>query len=243
MKTEPTTRLFSPNPFLVSFPGRSFPLTWLLAITVLYIFMRVPYLGHPLAWDEAWILCALKSLTEGGDIAFQNQLWRHPPIYLGLGLLLAPLKQDFAQRMEMLSLIIHTGALLIFVVFIAKILGRRIAFFTGVAYAMLPGPIFYSTWIKRDSLVIFFCLLAIWAFFKKRDLLVGIFLGLGFFKQRINSFLCSQHSNNDPSSPASQIILEDFHYHSGTDTCYFMLVVPILCHRHKRPSLFLSGRI
>ena len=145
--------------------------------------MRLPHLEHPLAWDEAWILCALKSLAEGGDTAFQNQLWRHPPMYLGLGLLLAPLKQDFAQRMEILSLIIHTGALLIFVIFIAKIMGRRIAFYTGIAYAMLPGPIFYSTWIKRDSLVIFFCLLAIWAFLKKRDLLAGVFLGLGFLSK------------------------------------------------------------
>ena len=166
-----------------TFPGRSFPLVWLLVITALYIALRLPHIGHPLAWDEAWILCAVKSLAEGVDTGFQGQLWRHPPIYLGLGLLLAPLKQDFAQRMEMLSLIIHTGAFLIFVLFIAQIQGRRLALFTGIAYAMLPGSIFYSTWIKRDSLVIFFCVLAIWAFFKKRDLLAGIFLGLGFLSK------------------------------------------------------------
>jgi hypothetical protein len=183
LKTETSTQSYRLNPPLNFFHGRSFPLIWLLAITALYVLLRLSHIGHPLAWDEAWILNAVKSLAEGGDATFQNQLWRHPPVYLGFGLLLSPLKQDFALRMEILSLIIHTGALLVFVVFIAKILGNRIALYTGIAYAMLPGAIFYSTWIKRDSLVIFFCLLAIWAFYKKKDLLAGVLLSLGFLSK------------------------------------------------------------
>jgi len=183
LKTEPITQIFFPNHSRKPFPGRSLPLALLLTVVAVYCSLRLVHIGHPLAWDEAWILNAVKSLAEGGDASFQNQLWRHPPIYLGLGLLLAPLKPDFAQRMEMLSLILHTCAFLVFAIFTAQILGRRIALYASAAYAMLPGPIFYSTWIKRDSLVIFFCMLALWAFFKKRDLLAGVLLSLGFLSK------------------------------------------------------------
>ena len=161
----------------------------MLLITVLFIMLRIPHIGHLLVWDEAWILQAVKSLAGGGGAAiFQNQLWRHPPMYLTLGLILAPLKQGFAARMEIMGLMVHTASLLLFIFIIAKILGNRLAFYSGIAYAMLPGQIFFSTWVKRDALVILFCMFALWCFIKKRDLLAGVFLGLGFLSKETAVF-------------------------------------------------------
>ncbi|MFC1843573.1 ArnT family glycosyltransferase [Thermodesulfobacteriota bacterium] len=164
------------------------PWFWLLALTILYIAVRLPFLDHPLAWDEAWILNALKSMAEGSNTGFSNQLRRHPPIYLGLGLALFPHKPDFAIRMQVLSLIINTGALLFFILLVAKIFHRRIAIYTGIAYSLLPGTIFFSTWIKRDSLVILFCIAALWAFFHRKYLLSGLFLAIGFLSKETAFF-------------------------------------------------------
>lgn len=170
-----------------SFPKRSFPIAWLLFIAVLNIALRTNSIGHALTWDEAWILCSLKSLAGGGEL-FQHQLWRHPPIYLGFGLLLAPLKEGFEIRMQLLSLGLSTTALLVFISFIAQFFGRRIALMSGLIYTLLPGAMLFDTWIKRDSLVTLFCILALFAFFKRKNLLAGIFLGLGLLSKETAIF-------------------------------------------------------
>ena len=190
------------------------PWFWLLALTILYIAVRLPFLDHPLSWDEAWILNALKSMAEGSNTGFSNQLRRHPPIYLGLGLALFPHKPDFAIRMQVLSLIINTGALLFFILLVAKIFHRRIAIYTGIAYSLLPGSIFFSTWVKRDSLVILFCLAALWAFFHRKYLLSGLFLAIGFLSKETAIFYAAgillmipfQHSKK----PKIRILAEIF---------------------------------
>jgi len=172
----------------LNFPERSVPWFWLLVLAALYFTVRVPLLNHPLACDEAWILNAIKLIVDVNDTSFSDQLRRHPPIYLGLGLALFSLKQDFALRMQVLSLIINTGAFLLFILLVANVFHRRIAIYTGIAYSLLPGPVFFSTWIKRDSLVILFCVAALWAFFHRKYLLTGLFLALGFLSKETAVF-------------------------------------------------------
>ncbi|KPK33076.1 MAG: hypothetical protein AMK70_09745 [Nitrospira bacterium SG8_35_1] len=171
-----------------SFPKRSFPLFWLLFIALLNIALRINSIGHALTWDEAWILCAIKSLAEGVDTGFQNQLWRHPPVYLGFGLLLAPLKEGFDMRMQMLSLGLSTVALLVFVTLVSYLFGRRLGLLTALVYTLLPGTMLFDTWIKRDALVTLFCSMALFAFYKRKNILAGIFLGLGFLSKETALF-------------------------------------------------------
>jgi len=177
-----------PMPPQLNFPKRSMPWFWLMGLTILFIAVRLPLIDHPLAWDEAWILNALKSMAEGSNTGFSNQLRRHPPIYLGLGLALFPHKPDFALRMQVLSLIINTGAFLFFIFLVAKIFHRRIAIYTGIAYSLIPGAILFSTWVKRDSLVILFCVAALWTFFHRKYLLAGLFLAMGFLSKETAVF-------------------------------------------------------
>ncbi len=122
---------------------------------------------------------------------FSNQLWRHPPLFMGFGLLLAPLKQGFELRMQLLTLGISTAALLVFLVLAARLFGKRIALLAGIAYILLPGPFLFDTWIKRDPMVTLFCLTAILAFFHKQDWLAGIFLGLGFLSKETSIFFAA----------------------------------------------------
>lgn len=170
-----------------AFPGRSFPASWLVALGILIVCCRLPHIGHVLTWDEAWNLGALRSLASGETI-FVERYWFHPPLYMWLGLLLSPASPGFAERMEFLSLAISTGAILAFVRFVSAFFGRRIALFTGIAYALLPGPIFFDTWIKRDSLVTLTCLLAVWCFLRRREYRAGLLLGLGMLSKETAVF-------------------------------------------------------
>ncbi|NTV12602.1 MAG: hypothetical protein HGA96_01495 [Desulfobulbaceae bacterium] len=160
-------------------PGRQLPISWLLGIGLLIASLRLPYLGHAVNWDEAWNLCAMKSLA-GGSSLFSFQFWRHPPTYLLLGRLLDPLGPGFAWRMQFLSLILNTGAILAFVIMISRLYGKTLALYTGLVYAFLPGALFFDTWIKQDPVVTLFGILSLWAYSLRKNWLAGIFLGLAF---------------------------------------------------------------
>jgi len=161
----------------MSFPKRDIPLTWLTGLFLLNVIIRLPVIGHFLTSDEAWILCSLKGFSESKQL-FSMQLWKHPPVYMGLGLILAPAASGFDIRMQLLSLIISSGALVFFTIIFAKLFGRRIALLAGLIYTMLPSTMFFDTWVKRDGLVTLFCALALLALIKKKDILAGIFCGL-----------------------------------------------------------------
>lgn len=169
------------------YPGRSVS-AWSMAIVgILFCSARIPFLGHILSLDEAWILSALKSIA-GGQPTFTEQFWRHPPLYLLLGLTLSPLKAAFEYRLEFLTMVITLASLVILIKFTARYFGNRIALYTGIVFSLSPGPIFFDTWIKRDCLVSFFGLLATWALLEKRDRRAGLFLGLAFLSKETAFF-------------------------------------------------------
>jgi len=171
----------------MSFPKRTIPLTWLTGLFLLNLLLKLPFIGHFLTWDEAWILCSLKEFVKGNQI-FSLQLWKHPPLYMGLGLLLSPAEPGFDTRMAILSLMISSGALIFFTIIFAKLYGRRTALLAGLIYTMLPGTLFFDTWIKRDGLVTLFCALTLLALMKKKDIVAGIFYGLCFLSKETAIF-------------------------------------------------------
>lgn len=170
-----------------AFAGRSLPVLWLAALGCLLIALRLPHLGHMLAWDEAWNLCALKYRAGGGEL-FTHQLWRHPPLYMALGSLLAPLQGGFEYRMQLLSLLLNVGSVLFFVHLVSRLYGRRIALFAGLSCLLLPGGIFFDTWVKRDPAVTLFGVMALWAVVYRRDWLAGLWLGLALLSKETAVF-------------------------------------------------------
>lgn len=160
-------------------PGRRPAVFWCLLIALLFLALRLPQLGHLLTLDEAWVLCALRSLANGGGL-FTEQYWRHPPLLMELGLRLAPLVEGLEVRMELLGIFVTLAALLLFVRMLGRYFGNKIAIATGLAYALLPGPIFFDTWIKNDYLVSLLGILAVWAFLRNKKWIAGVFLGLAF---------------------------------------------------------------
>jgi len=160
---------------------------WLLAFTLVFLAETLPHIGHILSFDEAWILCALRSIAVKSEL-FVDQFYRHPPILMELGMLLAPATQNFELRMELLCLFLNILALLVFLKFTAYFFGRRIALFTGLIYILAPGSVFFAVWIKRDCIVSLFGILAVWSSLKKKEWLCGIFLGLAFLGKEMALF-------------------------------------------------------
>ncbi|MFC1818364.1 ArnT family glycosyltransferase [Thermodesulfobacteriota bacterium] len=169
------------------FPKRNIPVLWLAGIFLLNLSLRLPTVGHFLTWDEAWVLCALKDFFSANQ-PFSIQFGKHPPIYLSLGLLLLPTKPGFELRMQLFSLIINSGALVFFTILFAKLYGRKSALLAALIYTMLPGTMFFDSWIKRDALVTLFCALTLLSLLKKKDILAGIFCGLSFLSKETAVF-------------------------------------------------------
>jgi len=159
----------------------------MIGIVALLVLSRLPLLGHILTWDEAWNLGALRSLAEGNSL-FIERYRVHPPLYMWLGLLLAPAAPGLALRVELFNLVLNAGALLVFIRLVASLFGRQTALYTGLAYLLLPGPLFFDTWIKRDPLITLFCLLAVACFFARRDGAAGLLLGLAMLTKETAVF-------------------------------------------------------
>ncbi|MFC1844301.1 ArnT family glycosyltransferase [Thermodesulfobacteriota bacterium] len=170
-----------------SLPTRNIHPGWLLAVTLVFLAETLPHIGHILSFDEAWILCALRSIAVKSEL-FADQFYRHPPILMELGMLLAPAKQNFELRMELLCLFLNILALLVFLKFTAYFFGKRIALFTGLIYILAPGSVFFAVWVKRDCIVSLFGILAVWSSLRKKEWLAGIFLGLAFLGKEMAIF-------------------------------------------------------
>ncbi|MEW6219379.1 MAG: hypothetical protein AB1634_07565 [Thermodesulfobacteriota bacterium] len=170
------------------YPGRQLPWWWLLPLAALFLAVRIPLLDHPLTWDEAWNLAALRSLAGSGSL-FLPQFFRHPPLYMELGFLLSPLADGFAERMAALSLAANLAGLLLLVLLVARFLGRPLALAAGLAWILLPASVFFDTWIKRDCLVIPLGLAALWLLLDRRPALAGVFAGFAFLAKETAIFI------------------------------------------------------
>jgi hypothetical protein len=168
-------------------PKRSVPALQIIVLSMLFCIPRIPFLGHILSLDEAWILSALRSAA-GGQALYSDQLYRHPPLYLLLGFALSPLRAAFEYRLELLTLLFSLASLIVLVKFTARYYGHRIALYTGIVFALAPGPVFFDTWVKRDCLVTLLGLLAIWAVLEKKEYWAGVMLGLAFLSKETAIF-------------------------------------------------------
>lgn len=153
-----------------------------------FVTLRARWIGHLLTWDEAMNLLTVRSLTAGGSDFYSLWFWRHPPLFHLFTTLLDPLRPGFAERAEWLTLGWWTAGLIPF-----YILNRR-AFGTGVALtalfclAVMPGAVFFGTWIKEEPLVILFGTSAMLWFNRRRYGLAGLALGLAFLSKELALF-------------------------------------------------------
>lgn len=161
---------------------------WAVLALSVFVILRWFWVGHLLTWDEAATLCSVRSFVSRGTDYYSGWFWRRPPLYNLLLTQLHPLSPGFAERAQTLSLVVATMVALAMWYLNRSVFGRRVAGWSLAILAVLPGSVFYDTWIKQDGLAALFGLLAILLFVKRRWLYAGLALGLAFLAKELALF-------------------------------------------------------
>lgn len=172
-------------------PGSlSHRLRWLLLAlaTALFVVLRFRWVGHLLVWDEAMNICTTRTLAAGGHDCYSYWIWRHPPFFSALMLVLQPLRAGFAERVESLNVGLGVIALLLMFALNRRLWGDRAALCTAFCLAVMPGAAFFDVWIKQDVLVALFGLTALLCLSRGRVGLAGLALGGGLLTKETAVF-------------------------------------------------------
>jgi len=162
--------------------------TVLAGALVLFVLVRIPAIGHLLVWDEAMNLCSVRAIAGGAPDTFTKWFWHHPPLFCMLTLPLKPLATGFAERVEILCILINVLNAFLLYLLNRRVFGRTAALWSIVIFALLPGSVFFSTWIKRDHLVVTFGLAALLLLRDRRSLWAGLALGLALLSKESGIF-------------------------------------------------------
>ena len=160
----------------------------LFACALLFVAFRIPWIGHLLTFDEASNLCGVRAFAGGGLDYWSKWFWHHPPMFSALLLMARPLDAGFAERAEWLMIGVSALNLIMLFILTRATLGPGPALWTAFCFAVMPVARCYDLWLKQDSLVVLFGLLAIYAFQKKRFLYSGLALGLAFLAKEMAMF-------------------------------------------------------
>ncbi len=166
------------------------PLFWLTALLIggLFVALRARWIGHLLFWDEAMHLLTTRALYGGGTDGYSPWFWRHPPLLGVLSLLLEPLRAGYAERAEWLTLALGTAGLIPLFLLNRRAFGPAVALASLGFLAVMPGAVFYGTWIKEEPLVILGGLTALLCFDRHRYWLAGLALGAAFLGKELAIF-------------------------------------------------------
>ncbi len=155
---------------------------------VVFAVLRGRWGAHLLTWDEAMNLCTVRALASGGGDFSSFWLWRHPPLFCMLMLLVRPLAPGFAARVEWLAIAVGLVNLLLLFALNRRVYGHRIAIASIFLLAAMPGAVFFDIWIKRDHTATTFGLLALLLLFSGRCLYAGVCLGIAFLSKETAFF-------------------------------------------------------
>lgn len=163
---------------------------WVLLIlsVLLFVMLRAHWTGHLLMWDEAMTLCTVRSFASAGTDTFSDWFWRHPPLHTMLLLLLAPLRNGFAERAEMLSIGFGVINLLALFALNRRVFGTTAGLWSAFFLAVLPGSVFFDVWIKQDVSVASFGLIGLWLLCSRRTLPAAVCLGLSLLCKETGVF-------------------------------------------------------
>jgi len=160
----------------------------LVLCLLVVVALRLPWVGHLLVWDEAMNLCSVRALLAGGQDDFSNWVWRHPPLFCVLMLLVKPMQGGFAERVELITIgVALLNAGLLFAIN-RKVFSVRTALWSVFFLGVMPGSIFFDVWIKRDILVVTFGLLAMLLMLHKHLPYAAFCLGLALLTKETAVF-------------------------------------------------------
>ena len=167
---------------------RAFQWLALSASFVLFLALRLPWIGHLLTWDEAMNICSVRAFAAHGHDFYSSWFWRRPPLYSLLLMMLFPQREGFILRAQAFSIAVSTITFFMLFAVNRRVLGVAAALWSVFFLAVMPGAVFFDVWLKQDSLVGIFGLLALLLFLKRRYLYSGLALVFGFLSKELTLF-------------------------------------------------------
>ena len=155
---------------------------------VIYLALRLPWVGHLLTYDEAMNLCSVRAFAANGYDYYSHWFWHHPPMLGVLMLRVQPFLPQFAERTELLLVVVGCLNLLALFLLNRETLGTGPALWSSFLFAVMPSSIFFDLWIKQDSLVVLFGLLSLYFFVRQKTIVSGVLLGFGFLSKETAMF-------------------------------------------------------
>lgn len=125
-------------------------------------------------------LLAVRSFVAQGTDEFSSWFYRHPPLFCLLMILCRPFQAGYAERVEIMAIMIGVINLLLLFALNRKLFGERAALWSCFFLAVMPGAMFFDVWIKRDHGVTTFALLALLALHGRRTWLAALAIGIAF---------------------------------------------------------------
>ena len=172
---------------MIRIPRKTAIVSFAVCVLV-YAALRARWIGHLLTWDEAMNLCSVRALATCSHDHFSNWFWRHPPFLSVLTLLLNPLEESFARRVEIMCIVIGILNLGLLFALNRKVFGTVTALLSIYFLSVMPGSAFFDVWIKRDHTVTTFGLTALLLLVSRKPLYAGLSLGLAFLSKETAVF-------------------------------------------------------
>lgn len=149
-----------------------YPRLWLAGIVVAALVIRARFVGHPLGWDEANLLIALRDFVETGAVGLY---WKvHGPVYMLLALPFSYFSRYPHVAVQVMSTLFSLGCVVMLYQLTRLLMDEDTAVVAAAALTAMPLGAIYSTWVKPESLMVLLSLTALWLFLKGRWALAAV---------------------------------------------------------------------
>lgn len=135
---------------------------WLALILFLALVVRLRFVDHFLAWDEAKLMLSLRELVRYGNVDIYFRI--HGPGYMLFAVPVAYLTGVSQMAVGLFSVLASLGCVWLTWLVSRDLFDRDTAAFAALALAAMPLNVIFSTWVKQDSLMTLFVLAAVYLF-------------------------------------------------------------------------------
>ncbi|MBI4743830.1 MAG: glycosyltransferase family 39 protein [Actinobacteria bacterium] len=141
---------------------------------ILFRFIHFPAMINA---DEVDNLIQVRRLL--ANYSFNTIGFKHPPLYIFFLALIAKIF-GYKESVFFASTIVLALILIIAFYFLSReFFDEKVALLSSFFLAVMPYYVFYSVWIKQDTLMTLFMVLSFYFFLKNRNVTSGVFYGLG----------------------------------------------------------------
>lgn len=147
----------------------------ILMIVILAAGVRIHHSFHYLLSDEVFNLISIEELAK--NKGFDPYFFKHPPLYTLFSALLYLIISPSPGISSYLSIAFSVLSFIPFYLMVEMLAGKRTALWASLFLAMMPANFHYSTWIKQESMLLFFFLWGVYFYIRSRYVLSGIAIG------------------------------------------------------------------